>query len=294
MPTLKVKKPVLEEQGPEIPEEIQQQLLSVEMLPVDSLIVDTTYQRDFDAAQVAKMANEWNWLGCRTLAVSLRNNGNKNEYAVIDGQQRLGAIKLKGFKEAPCNIYIDLTQEQEALLYELLNKNKKLGFNDIFKSRLMRGEEVANGIDIACRSVGYHLDPERKHSGEEAKDTHFYIQTMAELERIYKDGGITHLMDTLKFIKSVWAPEYLGKQQMVLAGVATFLKQYPKANHKELRGKLQKTGMVKTIQTAIQFQAVHGKGIVGGNSRGKAFCEAMLIIYNHGRQEANRIKSKAW
>lgn len=293
MPTLKVKKTAAEEEQVNIPDEIEKQLLSVEMLPVDSLILDHTYQRDFDAARVTKIANEWNWLGCGTLAVSLRNNVGKNEYAVIDGQQRLGAIKLKGFKEAPCRIYVDLNQQQEAELYELLNKNKKLGFNDIFKSRLMRGEEVAHGIEIAVNTIGYHLDPERRHSGENAKDTHFYIQTMAELERIYKEHGISHLMDTLKFIKAVWAPEYLGQQQMVLAGVATFLKQYPKANLKELQEKLKKAGMNKCLQTALQFQSVHGKGM-GSNTRGRAFCEGMLIIYNHGKQEANRIKSKAW
>lgn len=283
----------LEEEQAIIPDEIEKQLLSVEMLPVDSLIIDPTYQRDFDASRVTKIATEWNWLGCGTLAVSLRQNGSKNEYAVIDGQQRLGAIRLKGFKEAPCRVYIDLTQTQEAELYELLNKNKKLGFNDIFKSRLMRGEEVAHGIEIAVTTVGYRLDPERRHTGEGAKDSHFYIQTMAELERIYKEYGISHLMDTLKFIKAVWAPEHLSQQQMVLAGVATFLKNYPKANMKELQEKLKKAGMVKCIQTALQFQAVHGKGM-GSNTRGRAFCEGMLVIYNTNRQEANRIKSKAW
>lgn len=294
MPTLKVKKPAVtdKEQEPVIPDEIQKMLLTTEMLPVDSLIVDTTYQRDFDAARVTKMANEWNWLGCRTLAVSLRKNGSKNEYAVIDGQQRLGAIRLKGFKEAPCSIYVDLTQEQEALLYELLNKNKKLGFNDLFKSRLMRGEEVAKNIDIATRTVGYHLDPERVKKSEGSKDAHFYIQTMAEMERIYQLGGSLLIMDTLKFIKSTWAPEYLYQQQAVLAGVATFLKRYPSAKLPELRDKLQKQGLNKTLQNSVQWTAVHGRGAMG-NRRGTAFCEAMLACYNANRQESNRIKSKA-
>lgn len=290
MPKLITKQPV-EEQG-EISYEIEKQLLSVEMLLVDSLILDHTYQRDFDSARVTKIANDWNWLGCGTLAVSLRKNGNQNEYAVIDGQQRLGAIRLQGFKEAPCRIYVDLTQQQEAELYELLNRNKKPGFNDLFKSRLMRGEEIAHGIEIACRTVGYYLDPERRHNGPASKDTHFYIQTMSELERIYKEGGILHLMDTLKFIKTTWAPEYLENQQMILAGVATFLKRYPKTSLPEMRGKLIKLGLNKSIQMALQWLAVHGRQ-GGGNNRGIAFAEGMLIAYNTNRQENNRIKSKA-
>lgn len=290
MPT-KVKK-TSEEEAITIPEEIEKQLLSVEMLPVDSLIIDPAYQRDYDAGRVVKMANEWNWLGCGTIAVSLREEDGKNVYAVIDGQQRVGAIRLKGFKEAPCRIYVDLTQEQEALLYELLNRNKKLGFNDIFKSRLMRGEEVARNIDIAVRTAGYKLDPERRHAGQGAKDTHFYIQTMSELENTYKIGGSLLIIDTLKFIKSVWAPEYLLQQQGIIAGVARFLKTYPSAKLPELREKLQKQGLLKTIQNSTQWTAVHGSAAMS-NRRGTAFCEAMLACYNHNRQEAHRIKSKA-
>lgn len=274
----------------EIPEEIEKQLLSVEMLPVDSLFIDPDYQRPFDAARVAQMANNWDWLGCGSLAVSMRDDG---KYAVLDGQQRLGAIRLQGFKEAPCRIYIDLSKNQEAALFELLNKNKKPGFNDLFKSRLMRGEEKARMINMACEQVGYHLDPESKHHGPKSKDNHFYIQTMSEVERIYNEGGVTHLMDTLKFIKSVWAPEPWQNQQMMLAGVATFLKLYPKASLPEMRGKLIKQGINKTTQMALQYLAVHGKQ-GGGNNRGRAFAEGMLITYNANRQEGNRIKSKGW
>lgn len=273
----------------EIPAEIEKQLLSVELLPVDDLFIDSMYQRPFDAGRVAQMSNNWDWLGCGTLAVSMRQDG---KFAVLDGQQRLGAIRLQGYKEAPCRVYVDLTQMQEAALFELLNKNKKPGFNDLFKSRLMRGEEVAKMINLACENVGYHLDPERKHAGERAKDSHFYIQTMAGLERIYKNGGVTHLMDVLKFVKSVWAPQYLEKQEMVISGVAFFLKLYPKANMPELRAKLIKQGLNKSVQMALQWGAVHGKSGGSGN-HGKAFAEGMLITYNAGRQESNRIKSKA-
>jgi hypothetical protein len=278
--------------APEIPEEIEKQLLSIELLPTSSLIVDDRYQRQVDKSRVTKMTQNWNWLACGSLVVSLRNGKDgKSEYAVLDGQQRLEAIKLLGFKEAPCRIYIDLNQEQEAELFELLNKAVKPGFNDLFKSRLSRKEPVANAIQNAVVNVGYHLDPERKHHGKEAKNAHFYIQTMAELERIYKLGGVTLIMDTLKFYKDVWAPEYIGQEQMFLAGTATFLKTYPSAKMGELKEKLRKEGINKLVQRTLQWAAVHGSQ-TGSNTRGKALCEAMLIVYNGNRQEANRIKSK--
>lgn len=282
----------LEVAAPEIPEEIEKQLLSVEMLPTDSLIVDDNYQREVDKSRTIKMAQNWNWLACGSLVVSLRNgSGGKSEYAVLDGQQRLEAIRHQGFKEAPCRIYIDLSPTQEAELFELLNRAKKPGFNDLFKSRLSRKEPVAAAIKNAVEAAGYKLDPERRYHSSKSRNSHFYIQTMAEMERIYKIGGVTLIMDTLRFIKDVWSPEHLNHQQTILAGVSTFLKTYPSVKIGELKEKLRREGMNKLAQRTLQWQAVHGKQS-GSNTRGIAFAEAMLIVYNFNRQDANKVKSK--
>lgn len=278
----------------EIPEDIEKQLISIEMLPVEDLFIDRAYQRDLDRARTITMANNWNWLACGSLAVSLRvGEDGKNTYAVLDGQQRLGAIKHLKFREAPCRIYVDLTQEQESELYELLNKSKKPTYNDLFKSRLMRGEHIAKHINMAVEQLNYHLDPERRHHGEQAKDTHFYIQTMSEMERIYKAGGVTHVMDTMRLYRDLWAPEYVMQQQMVLAGIATFLKDYKDIRKTELVQKVKREGQMKMVQKALQYQAVHGKASSSGNSRGRSYAEAMLIVYNANRQEGNRVRSKA-
>lgn len=284
---------VTETEIAKIPAKIEQQLLGIEMLPVSDLFIDSDYQRDLDAARTVKMAKEWNWLACGSLTVSLRQGEDgKNTYAVLDGQQRLNSIRLLNYKEAPCRIYIDLDKDQEAELFELLNKSKKPGYNADFKSRLSRGEHVAKVVNTAVEQIGYHLDPERRHAGDQAKDTHFYIQTMVELERIYKTGGVTLIMDTLRLIRDVWAPEYLQQQQMTLSGTALFLKRYPSVRLTELKEKLRREGQMKMVQRALQYSAVHGKA-TGGSSRGNAYAEAMLIVYNANRQEGNRIKSKA-
>ena len=271
----------------EIPPEIEKQLLSVETLEIKDLVVDHRYQRDESSYHVRQMAEHWSWLGCGTLAVSLRPTAQGNQYAVIDGQQRLGALKLLGYTEAPCRIYMDLTHVQEAELYELLNKSKKPGFNDLFKSRLSRGEEKANYIRVGIEQVDYYLDPERHRT-----HNHFYIQSMVELERIYDLGGVILIMGTLRFIKATYAPEPLGAQQKVLAGVSTFLRDYPEADLKELSEKLRRQGILKTLQNSIQWTAVHGRSGTSGGMYGRAFCEAMLACYNERRQEANRVRSK--
>lgn len=276
----------------EIPPDIEKQLLSVETLDIKELTVDRRYQRDESNHHIRNMAEHWNWMACGPLVVSLRATTQGNQYAVIDGQQRLGALKLLGYTEAPCRIYMDLSTEQEAELYELLNQTKKIGFNDLFKSRLSRGDELANSIRIGVEQSGYHLDPERRHGGRQATRTgHFYIQSMVELERIYKAGGITHLMDVLKFIKATWAPDPVGIGQKVMAGVSMFMRTYPEVDLSELTEKLKRQGINKTIQNSVQWTAVHGtRG--GSNGTGKAFCEAMLACYNERKQEVNRVRSK--
>lgn len=270
--------------GPVIPKEIEKQLLSVEMLKTVDLIIDNKFQREKDSLRVNKMSKEWNWNACGTLAVSLRKQGRKSVYSVIDGQQRLGAITLLGYTEAPCHIYIDLTEIQEAELFELLNHGKQPTFNDLFKSRLLRREEISNNIRLAVEGVGYKLDPERKHRNWR------YIQTMTELERIFKLGKSMLIMDTLRFLEKTF-PEDLGYQQMILAGIAQFLMKYGNVvNMNQMSEKMVRIGQLKMTQNAFQYLSARGRS--GSGNRALAYSEAMLLLYNNGRQEANRIPSK--
>lgn len=278
-------------EAPRIPQDIERQLLSIEMVPVAQLFIDSAYQRDLDSARTKRMAADWNWLACGSLTVSLRVIDGENKYAVIDGQQRLNAIKLQGFKEAPCRIYIDLTETQEAELFEVLNAAKKPGYNDIFKSRLSRGEEKARHISTAVEQVGYHLDPERKRkSNASYLNGHWYIQSMREMEKMYERGGSIHIMEVLKLYKALYGGEHVGMQQLVLAGISEFITKYKTIKREELIEKLRRNGLDKTIQLAYQWAAVHGKG--RGSSSGIHFAEAMLNIYNQNRREENKIKSK--
>jgi hypothetical protein len=278
-----------------IPPEIERQLLDVDMLPVSQLIIDPQFQRPSDPTRQNKMAKDWNWLACGQLVVSLRrrhrapvhsanNHDNGNVYSVLDGQQRLGSIIQLGYSKAPCRIYVDLTEKQEAELFELLNNAKKPTFNDLFKSRLMRGEETAKSIQLATNSVGWNLDPERKHSGAR------YIQSMAEMERMFVAGKSNLIMETLRFINDVWPSEVIEKQQMVLAGVSLFLQRYQnKVRIGELKQKLRRAGQTKLVQNALQYAAARGHS--SSNIRGVSYSEAMLNLYNYNRQDNNRVKS---
>lgn len=273
-----------------VPQYIEKQLLAVEMVDVGQLTVDHNYQREEDAYRINKMVREWDWQACGHLAVSLRKGRKNSYYAVIDGQQRLSAIRQMGYDEAPCRIYVDLSPVQEAELYEKLNDNKKPTYNDLFKSRIARKESNATDINVAVESVGYHLDFDRKRAGSgHSAASHFFIQTMSEMDKMYNAGGIQHIIDVLKFVKSVFPGEPLGHQAMILSGVSLFIRRYPEANRTELMNKIRSEGQTKLVQNGLGWKAV--QGIVGNN--GTAFCEAMLISYNRNRQENNRIKSRA-
>lgn len=287
------RKKVADEATQKVPLYIEKQLLSVEMLPTEALVVDHNYQREEDVYRVNKMVKEWEWQACGHLAVSLRKGPKNSYYAVIDGQQRLSAIRQMNFSEAPCRIYIDLNKTQEAELYEKLNNSKKPSYNDLFKSRLARKEEQAVAINSAAESVGYHLDFARKRAGGDNSGTsHFYIQTMIEMDKMYTNGGIQHIIEVLRFIKSVYAGEALRQQAMVISGISTFIKRYPNVNRTELADKMRREGQIKLTQNALAWQALQGN-VSGGGSRMIAFSEAMLLLYNRNRQEANRIKSRA-
>lgn len=162
----------------------------------------------------------------------------------------------------------------------------------MFKSRLARGDNQAKAINLAVEQVGYHLDFDRRRaSGHHATSaSHFYIQTMVELDRMYTYGGVIHIMDVMKLYKECFAGEAVGRVAFMLSGFSLFLRTYPEVNRKELVEKIRRMGHNKLTQNALAWQSIQGGKTNSGV--GKAVSEAMLLCYNANRQEGHRIKSR--
>lgn len=88
-------------------------------IPVKDLDVDHEYQRGVKKSAVMRIARDFSWAACGSLIVMERGNG---RYYVIDGQQRLEAIRRRGdIKRVQCMVFISHGVPEEARAFREIN-----------------------------------------------------------------------------------------------------------------------------------------------------------------------------
>lgn len=253
-------------------------LFGIEWIEIDLLTVDPSYQRAILEAHVKQIANNWDWKAVRTLAVSLRqdNDGN-NYYTVIDGQQRLTAARrVEGIDKLPCQVYIDLTTEEEASLFRQLNSAKKPSANDMFRAALAAGDQSAKLIMTCLHNTNWTLRMEgngHKNSSDYCND---YITSAQALQKEFSRGGAVHLMSVLNVLSGFKGKHLAGGADMI-TGVGQFLHRYGKQiDMSTLTQKLAAESPDSILGAAGQYQRILG----GGGSRSASVVAVLVKIYN--------------
>lgn len=185
-------------------------------LDVDEIFADPTYQRELDKPRARKMAETWNRRAVGVIEVSDRGPDAEPRYAVIDGQHRWAAAQL--IEPPPVlvvNVHEGLTLEDEAKLFDQLNRNRKQTNTwDHWKARRAAGEEAVLEIERVVLRNGLDVDM----SPNDGR-----ISCVATLEKIVKLGGLDLLHDTLALITEVWGERREGLDSMIINGVALVL-----------------------------------------------------------------------
>jgi hypothetical protein len=93
-------------------------------MPICDLLIDHSYQRmEVSAINTLAIAKNFNWTSFGTLTIMRRENG---ACYVIDGQQRLAAIKKRGdIIRVPCRVFDSDGPEHEAIAFVAINVNRK-------------------------------------------------------------------------------------------------------------------------------------------------------------------------
>lgn len=151
----------------------QPTLQSVEL---GRLEVDPAYQRPLDSRRVALMAADFNLYELASVRVNIRKDGRA---FIIDGQQRIGALRLCGFGPndlVEVLVQHGLTPEQEAKEFVAANLSVKVRPYDVWRARTEAGEPVAVEVNAILGEFGLKFG----QGGSEGQ-----IQTVSTVERIY-------------------------------------------------------------------------------------------------------------
>lgn len=158
------------------------------LIPVTEMFVDTRYQRTVQS-HVNKIAKNWDNNKCAVLQVSYRSDIDK--YAIIDGQNRWTAAQKVGITHLLCQIYENLTIQEEAKIFAEQNDNvAKIASADKFKSLLIMGDETCLLIKSLCDEFGIAI---RKTYGDSLSKSRKNLNGLIAAQRIVENYGINCL-----------------------------------------------------------------------------------------------------
>lgn len=192
----------------------------IDVLDVEDLNVDTSYQRD-ERGKIKEMVKSFNPDLLEVISVNLRDN---NRYYVIDGQQRVATCKIVGYKKLVAKVFIGLTVEEEAEMYVKINKGRTyVTAIEAFKAQLRHGDEISVELNNIFKENGYRVSQSAK--GEPKS---YVINSISQFQKTYQITGYDRwYIDTiLTAVTTAWNGDNSGLTQYMVRGFYAFLKKY--------------------------------------------------------------------
>lgn len=255
-------------------EQVREEQITIETLPLSSLNVDITYQRSCSPYKVRMIRDHFDRNACGVIIVSQRTDG---RYFVVDGQHRVEAMRKRAMEQTPCQVMHGLTVAQEAEIFIDCNTVRKTPEAlDVFKARLMAKEPVAEVIQTIVERHGLHIQLNDGHRGGTRHIDG--IWAVGALETIYKRGKEELLDTVLTLILRSWPDTSMALEAKVLLGVMHFhLKYQGKYSREDFIAKMSITDL-KSLFRRAQYHAE-----VGGHG-GSAFAKALQETYDKKRK----------
>lgn len=242
-------------------------------LPKGELRIDRSYQRPINQRRVYRIANNWNWVACGVLVVSMRAQG----YFVVDGQHRLEAAKLVNHvTDLPC-IAFELAQIDEARGFLALNlEHQQPTMLERWGALLLAHDKAALAADGLMRRFDRSIGESSHHPRRIACIGLIHTlatDDFARLERLWPTIEAAHsLSETISanVVKGLWRIESRMPQGFTLAA-------------DRWTGRLKQIGLQMIIQSINQVAALEGK-------RGYPQCaEGILRAINRGIRQPLRV-----
>lgn len=245
------------------------------MLNVDDLNIDHTYQRPLHPNHVQKMATEFDLKRLFRIAVNQRPNG---KYYILDGQQRVSAIKLMGGDYVvDCVLYQLASVQEEAELYYQLNWDRKNpNAADRWKARLAQGDPGVVRIQRELDSVDIKLynSTNMPRSIKAISTLMHWIDIDVEIV-----STVVMILGKLDYMEPI-AAEVVGG----LCVLENHMREHSTSLVRARTGKETYAGYItlrgysKLREAAFMYQQTAGKG---GTTRAKSAAKGMITYLNY-------------
>lgn len=191
---------------------------TVELIPVEYLLVDHGYQRPVPWPFVRKLAATYDESLVGTIDVARRA---PSRFAILDGQLRFEASKLVGKTTVWASVYAGLDLQSEARFFLHKNKDRKaIHPYYTFRARVVSGDEDALEIERIVKEAGYRIAVGAQAKGPAAEGN---IQGIAALEEGYRrkrPDGTPALAPALETMRAATLGRPQGNAALLIRGLS--------------------------------------------------------------------------
>jgi hypothetical protein len=186
----------------------------IEWIVLSTLCVSPAAQRKYNDDRAKKMAQKLDLDALGYLVVS-RRDGN---YWIVDGQHRAGAMRHAGYEnyKLPCEVYLDLTEAEEAELFLIRDERTAVTPYDRFRIGLTACREDETAIDTIVRKEKCRVSLGR------AWDS---IGAVSALRAVYAMGAGT-LHRVLMVLRTAFEGDDMAFNKDILVGMGAVCMRY--------------------------------------------------------------------
>jgi hypothetical protein len=169
----------------------------IDVVRVDEMFIDPSYQRPADMGRARKLAANWDRRLSGVIEVSDRGQGQQPRYAVIDGQHRWQAARIRDpHAQLVASIHEGLSVADEARLFDRLNRERRRPSTwDHWHARKGAQDPDVLAIETVVTEMGLRIDPAPREGN---------VRCIATLEKLAALGGADLVRETLGLIVGVW------------------------------------------------------------------------------------------
>jgi len=244
------------------------------VVPVGDLRVDPQAQRTLNEKRAQGIAANLVKEAVGSIVVSQRSTGEK---FIVDGMHRRRACELAGLPTMTCEIHHGLTQQEEAILFLIKNReSNKPNALDEYNVGLTARLPLFVDTDAVLKSHGLGLGSSSTNS----------VGAVAGVLRITDTFGPEILDRTLSVAEEAWGRNKDAWDGVLLGGLSTFLGRHgDAANDSELARKIGKKPAFHWVRDVHSLASSGGIHNTGTGSRVTTCYQLMLREWNKGRRK---------
>ena len=233
----------------------------IERVPI-ALMKVAPYGRPVGPSQLGRMLQAG--FDPRALGMPVMSMQPDGTYHIVDGNHRKHLVESQGIETMVCRVFLDLTYEEEALLYEKLNTTKPSSVLDRWRSRVERKEPSALDIAAILRGHGLHVSTTGKSHDPNG------VSCVRALDYLHIQRGAEELDEVIGIIEEAWGRDKVAFTGEMIQGMGAFWARYRKVvDRKRLVAQLKKTTPFQIRKSAglIKNVTESGPTVIGRQIR---------------------------